>query len=485
MHSKLYNRLMIILLVFALVSSLSLVAVKDSRQRNRAARAQQSPLTSLPLVFRQAGSSTLADTRLVNVPYFIDTISFSAMSVFWFGQVSSTENYADVRAGYNNTGLMIDVNIMDRHLWYDYEPSLADLTNWDAVTLFISLVPNPGNKPGVTEYRWVAQMNHWQPRENYQAVYRGNGSGWDLVAVPFTTETVWRGEGLNTNERDDKGWWVTFRIPFSALGYTNPPHDVAWRFGVALHDRNTPDGPMAEDKIWPEEMDALNPGTWGSLHFGLPVYQPSTTDYDGTTVIRNGVRGAIVPDAHVGGAFTCGDGIDHWDQWGNMNYEATDPGRFNIQNQRDISDYPCFSKYFITFPLDLIPDGVEVISATLTMYHFGNSDPSRAQPSAIHVLTIRDSWDPATITWNSAPLAWMNTGKTWVDPLLAYPGWPGVSRTWDVSLAVHEALRLGEPLRLALYSTDYEMHSGKYFFSSDSNSDGSARPYLTVWWRDP
>jgi len=26
----------------------------------------------------------------------------------------------------------------------------------------------------------------------------------------------------------------------------------------------------------------------------------------------------------------------------------------NVQNQSDISDWPCFSKYYVTFPLDAV-----------------------------------------------------------------------------------------------------------------------------------
>jgi hypothetical protein len=83
-------------------------------------------------------------------------------------------------------------------------------------------------------------------------------------------------------------------------------------------------------------------------------------------------------------------------------------------------------------------------------------------------------------------MAWMNYNRLRVEPLLTYPGWPGIPVTWDVSLAVQHALDEGSPLRLALYSSDDPMHSGKYFFSSDSGgSDVSARPILTIRWMNP
>ena len=55
----------------------------------------------------------------------------------------------------------------------------------------------------------------------------------------------------------------------------------------------------------------------------------------------------------------------------------------------------------------------------------------------------------------------------------------GVHET-TVSRAVAEAYAAGTPLRLALYSTDGDYHSGKYFWSSDASEQG--RPTLQVRW---
>jgi hypothetical protein len=52
---------------------------------------------------------------------------------------------------------------------------------------------------------------------------------------------------------------------------------------------------------------------------------------------------------------------------------------------------------------------------------------------------------------------------------------------WDVGKAVDQAYKSGGPLRLAIYSIDGERHSGKYFFSSDSNDwNGEIRPTLRI-----
>jgi hypothetical protein len=124
-----------------------------------------------------------------------------------------------------------------------------------------------------------------------------------------------------------------------------------------------------------------------------------------------------------------------------------------------------------------------VISATLTVYQFGGSDPSLAQPSLVQVLTVADPWDETTITWNNAPLAVENVGQSWVDPIPP-PGlpWPGAARNWNLTWAVSQAYAAGQSvLRLALYEADEAYHSGKYFTSSDTGDwNEVGRPTLKV-----
>jgi hypothetical protein len=49
-----------------------------------------------------------------------------------------------------------------------------------------------------------------------------------------------------------------------------------------------------------------------------------------------------------------------------------------------------------------------------------------------------------------------------------------------------KAYNSGQPLRLAMYSADYYMHSGKYFVSSDEGDwNEVARPTLEVTWAEP
>ena len=110
-------------------------------------------------------------------------------------------------------------------------------------------------------------------------------------------------------------------------------------------------------------------------------------------------------DADVGGSSNCGGAAapDYFPTWGELNYEGKE--FLNIQNLGHISEWPCFSKYYVTFPLDVLPPGKVVISATLTLYQFGNAGQGRdpgPQPSLIQVLTVDRDWDESTLTWNNA-----------------------------------------------------------------------------------
>ncbi|MCL4368825.1 MAG: DNRLRE domain-containing protein, partial [Actinobacteria bacterium] len=156
-----------------------------------------------------------------------------------------------------------------------------------------------------------------------------------------------------------------------------------------------------------------------------------------------------------------------------------------VQNQSDIADFPCFSKTFLNFDLAGIPAGKKIVSATLTLHSFGGSDPSQAKPSQIQLLTVDESWDESTLTWNNAPMARENVSVATVDVLKGFPGWPGVPFSWDATQAVAEAYAAGKSANLALYSTDSAYHSGKYFVSSDTGDwNAEARPTLTVSWAD-
>jgi len=423
-------------------------------------------------------------TRRVNAPYFNGDVLSNQAAVFWLGQVDDISNYADVRLGYNDDEIELTVHIIDRRLWYDTSPTPADLTVWDAVTLYLHLDGNTGNSLAANSHRFVAQLKWWEDRADYQAAYRWDGSGWVTAPTPFTTTSSWRGNAPIDDE-DDRGWWVQFHIPFASLELAGPPPSSSvWGLALILHDRDDAAGTPIPDQTWPETVDEQRPATWGQLVFGLPDYTPPAAAPGELVTIRHGLDGNAVVDAHVGGHGNCGAGLwpDIFNNWGEANYAGYD--QLNIQNQWDIADWPCFSKYYVTFPLDVLPAGKSIISATLTMHLFGNAgyQPGNAQPSFIQALTVAEDWQEPTLTWNSAPLARENVAATWVNPVDFYAEWPGVPYTWDVSRAVAEAYAEGDPLRLALYSADGEYHSGKYFWSSDAGE--LARPALQVLWGD-
>ena len=428
------------------------------------------------------------NTNRINIPYWGqgNDNSYPDYAITWLGRVDPTSNYADVRAAYTDDHIEVIVHIIDRRLWRDPNPSVAQLANWDAVSLYLNLDGNLGQTPSTNAYRFIVQLGANTAGDSYQAAFRGNGSGWAIAAIPFSGWHGWRGSGFNDN-LDDKGWVAFFTIPFSSLGRSGPPpRNSHWGMAVAVHDRDDAAGTPISDQVWPETMNPQAPSSWGQVGFGIPRYSPPTAVPQGTTTIRQGLNGQTVPDGHVGGHTTCGDGIDHWSQWGEANYAGYP--QINIQNQWDVSDYPCFSKYFVTFPLGLVPPGKVIISARLTMQLFGNAGGGiwgEPPDSFIQVFSVANGWQESTLTWNSAPRASENFAGIHVYPVPPSPTTPPYPYAWDVSIPATRAYASGQPLRLALYSADGPMHTGKYFWSSDTGDwDANLRPTLEVVWGD-
>ena len=425
--------------------------------------------------------------RRVHAPYFAGNVIYSQTTIFWLGRITPTENYADVRVGYNDEHLYVNVAVIDRRLWYDTSPTPETLTDWDAVSLYLGINDALALDAGTCQF--VAQLVSWEPRAGYQQAYCGSSSAtWEPATVDFTATTGWRGDRPNNNV-DDRGWVARFVIPFTALGLTRAPaRGTTWRLGLVVHDRDDAAGTPIPAQVWPETLDPQQPQSWGELIFGRPrPYTSAPATPEGAVTIREGLNGAIVPDAPVGGHTTCGRGVEYWTQWGERNLGQV--AYFNIQNQSDISDWPCFSKYYVTFPLDQVPEGRVIQSAEVILHQFGGAGAGwspPAQPSLIQAFTVAESWDEATLTWNNAPGPAEFAGETWVQPTSVYLGQPGVPWTWDVSAAVASAYAAGEPLRLAFYEADAAYHSGKYFRTSEEEEYGAVgRPTLNITWGDP
>jgi hypothetical protein len=430
---------------------------------------------------RASAAAGLPPVRTVNAPHFAGAPVASQAAVFWFGTVSPNTTYSDVRVGYTDSELYVYVSTVDRLLWSNTANPQSDLTAWDTDSLYLGLNGPTGTAPDARAYRFDAELspNPTGSPAAYQATYRGDGAGWAATPVAFTTVPGWRG-ALN-NTLDSTGWAMTYHIPFASLGLAGPPASgTAWALGLVNHNRDSAAGPPQADTAWPEGLAPSVPGSWGKLAFGLPGYQRPTTTNNQTFTIQNRLNGSAVPDAGVGGYTTCGGALDYWTQWGNANYAGgTD---FNVQNESDISDYPCFAKYYVTFPLSSLPQGEGIAAATLTLHQFGGAGAAgQATPSLLQVSTVREEWSEASVSWNNAPYALENVSQAPVDPLASMPPWPGVARTWDLSRAVAEAYASGAPLRLAIYSADTDYHSGKYFVSSDTGDwNAAGRPTLTV-----
>jgi hypothetical protein len=384
------------------------------------------------------------ENQRVYMPYFPDQIKFDETAVFWFGKVNLTENYADVRVGYTRSELFVHVAVFDRLVWYNTSPSTGDLEDWDAVTVYLDKGGNTGETPTSGAYQFVAQVRpDWKDSLGYQKAYQGDGSGWKVSNASFSTESGYRGNPNDTIP--DSGWRVTYRIPFSNLGSGGTPgNGEIWGLGVAVHDRDDAAGTPIGEKTWPTGIKSGKSSTWGELAFGLLAQKSVESQSQGSVTIRHGLNGAKVVDGEVGGHTVCGKGLDRFTEWGDKNY-GTDPNeitaRVNIQNQYDVSDFPCFSKFFITFPLDLVPAGKVIQSAKLTLYQFGNAGGGKwgsAPGSWIQVFTISEDWLEDVITWNNAPQAVENISRSWVPWLESYPGPQGIPREWDVTGAVLE-----------------------------------------------
>jgi len=431
--------------------------------------------------------------RRANIPYSSDEVNWAQTAILWFGhneQGVPGKNYADVRLAYTAEALQVRVVVVDYYLWYkDNPPPSEDLTQYDAVVIYLDTGFDRATTPQADDYTFLIGAHHW-PNENatqYRRQSRGTGAGWDTTWTGDWTDheaMQWScNPGPNSNACGiDYGWTAIFTIPWETLAHSGPPVEGAlWGLGVQLYDRDDqPPAGYVAPEYWPEAFDAHSPVTWGELHFGYADYQPPSAIPEGTTTIRAASpEDNTVEDAWMGGGGMCSGGhkggseINHGDDTGVFVGTETAPTHF-----------PCFNKSYLRFSLEAIPAGKVIISATLTLYHWGNAgEPGQAQPSWVHLFTISDPWDEMTIHWNNAPLAQENVAATWIYPITSSLDFPGNPYHWDATQAVAVAYTAGQPASVAIYGSDSAQHSSKYLASSETG-DGSAegRPVLTVVW---
>jgi uncharacterized repeat protein (TIGR01451 family) len=438
------------------------------------------------------------NVRRVNAPYSPGSIPWGQTAVFWFGKAELDadwslpgRNYVDVRVAYNDENLYVMTHVVDYWLWSDQDPQPSDdLTQYDAIAVYLDTRGDRATSPQSDDYYFLDAWRAW-PRYDavkYHRQARGTGNGWDTTWDGYWRENVGANyscdPGSNNNSCGiDFGWAATFVLPWTAFGLAGPPPpSTRWGLGLILHDRDDePPAGHVPPQAWPETFDTANPATWGELVFGLPTYQPPAGAIEGTTKIQRGFGDSIVEDAWVGGGGTCSGGHEGDPDYDN---QGSDTSLF-VASQSLIADFPCFSKSFLRFHLDNIPPGKVIMAATLSIHQWSNANWEEAQPSLIWLLTVDENWEEHTLTWNNAPLARQNLATTWVDVITPDndPGPPGVHYEWDTTQAVAEAYAAGEPLNIALYTSNTYAHSSKYFTSSETGDwNAEGRPALTVQW---
>jgi hypothetical protein len=441
--------------------------------------------------------------RRVNIPLSTNDVTWAESAIFWFGINDPGENeqgdpipgrnYTDVRVVYTSNALHIQFTVVDYYLWWNTNPQPSDdLTQYDAVAIYLDTNHDRAATPQNDDFTFLMGARHYPNHDvpDFRRQGRGTGAGWDDAWTAGWMDDAgmqWEcNPGPNSNTCGiDYGWFASFTIPWTALGLSAAPDEgTLWGLGATLYDRDDqpPAGSVAPES-WPENFNADSPITWGDLHFGYADYQPPSAIQRGTTIIRAvSTTDNTVEDAWMGGGGTCSGGHE-----GGSELNHGDDANLFVGSETAPTHFPCFNKSFLRFSLDSIPPGKEIISATLTLHHWGNAgEAGLAQPSWVSLFTITDPWDEMVIHWNNAPLAQENISAAWIYPLLAFPGWPGIPYDWDATQAVAEAYAEGRPASIAIYGSDTEQHSSKYLKSSETGDwNVESRPKLTVVWGDP
>ncbi len=265
--------------------------------------------------------------------------------------------------------------------------------------------------------------------------------------------------GWTVGVRGGRGWSASAIVPWERVG-GKPSAGAVWPLSVSVGGR-----------------------TWaGALHWGLP-------DYAGRG--GQGAQVLTVPltaDSVVGGGTDCGDVAypDYFPTWGTLNWGAS-PYAI-AQNQWDTADWPCYAKYFAQWSLAQLPAGAQVLSATVTMRHFGNPgygagyDADGTGDTVFHVFEVAQPWQELGITWDNAPALGENVSRTLVKPIDITCGGksycsPGIPYSFDVTEIVKRAVASGRGwASMALYTAAGQYHSGKYF----SSREGGEPPVVQI-----
>lgn len=442
-----------------------------------------------------------ARPRRVDIPYFSGTVIEGQSAIFWFGQNETYQhipgqNYVDVRMAYTSAGLYIRATVIDYYLWYKANAQTSDdLTKYDALAIYVDTGHDRASTPKNDDYYFLVGLHgDWGfETPEYRRQARGNGTGWNTGWNGGWSDYAswqWSDVGPNDNSGNiDFGWVGGGIIPWSALGLAGPPAEgTVWGLGVLLYDQDQSASSPVLRENWPETFQADQPSTWGELHFGLANYTPRPAVGRNNTFIRAATpEDNTVEDAWMGGGGWCNSGQNGHTEENHGNDQA-----LFIGSEIQPTHFPCYNKSYLRFALNSLPPNKVIISATLTLHHWGGANPATGTWSHVWLSSVTDPWQEMTIHWNNAPLAQENFSLTHIPPKITPLVWPGDPYTWDATQAVAEAYAAGQPVNFALYDSATGQDSSKYLTASEvglgdgtPNWDIAGRPRLDVVWGDP
>jgi hypothetical protein len=403
-----------------------------------------------------------------------------------------------VRIAYSPEGLYWRATGIDYYLWYEDDPQPADdLTHYDALAIYLDTDHDRATAPQSDDYYFLVSLHGDGPGEDtpqYRRQARGTGSGWNPSAISSAawldySGWQWSDSGPNDNGGNiDFGWVMGGTIPWSVLGLSGPPAaGTVWGLGVLQYDQDQSLSSPTIQENWPETFNRNQPVTWGELHFGNASYQPPSAVREGTTTIRAATPlDNTVEDAWMGGGGWCYSGHE-----GHTEDNHGDDAALYVGSEIQPTHFPCYNKSYLRFALNSVPAGKVIISATLTLHHWGNANPDAHTDSYVWLSSVTDPWGEMTIHWNNAPLAQENYSMTRIPQVSSFPGWPGIAYSWDASKAVAEAYAAGQPVSFAMYDSTTGRDSSKYLTSSETgieddpsywNWNIEGRPKLTIVW---
>jgi hypothetical protein len=196
----------------------------------------------------------------INAPFFPNGVPFNQAAIFWFGAITSSTTYTDVRIGYSSSELYIDLRIMDRYLWYDTNKLAPNLNSGDNASLYLSTTNDTNTQLDAHTYQFQTAVNGYKQSPTYQKAYTGQGTTWTAAKIPFTTNYGWRGYGFNGSGQD-AGWSMTYHIPFSSLKLSTPSQGTVWKLGVRVHNRDNAANTYIPDTWWPQVAGGTNPSS--------------------------------------------------------------------------------------------------------------------------------------------------------------------------------------------------------------------------------